>query len=138
MVYAKKPFSGPAAVLAYLARYTHRVAISNSRLIATGASGVTFKYKDYRVEGPERYKVMTLAPHEFIRRFLLHVLPKGFHRIRHYGFSPMAGARRISPGPARCSPSCPWRRPTVLKPLRTQSRKTPVSCRGHAPIAGGA
>ena len=71
--------------LAYLARYTHRVAISNSRLIAAGANGVTFKYKDYRVEGPERYKVMTLAPHEFIRRFLLHVLPKGFHRIRHYG-----------------------------------------------------
>ena len=85
MVYAKRPFSGPAAVLAYLARYTHRVAISNSRLIAAGANGVTFKYKDYRVEGPERYKVMTLAPHEFIRRFLLHVLPKGFHRIRHYG-----------------------------------------------------
>ena len=85
VVYAKKPFSGPAAVLTYLARYTHRVAISNSRLIAAGAKGVTFKYKDYRVEGPERYKVMTLAPHEFIRRFLLHVLPKGFHRIRHYG-----------------------------------------------------
>ena len=83
VVYAKKPFSGPAAVLAYLARYTHRVAISNSRLIAAGANGVTFKYKDYRVEGPERYKVMTLASHEFIRRFLLHVLPKGFHRIFH-------------------------------------------------------
>ena len=85
VVYAKKPFSGPEAVLTYLARYTHRVAISNSRLIAAGANGVTFKYKDYRVEGPERHKVMTLAPHEFIRRFLLHVLPKGFHRIRHYG-----------------------------------------------------
>ena len=85
VVYAKKPFSGPAAVLAYLARYTHRVAISNSRLIAAGADGVTFKYKDYRLDGPERYKVMTLSAHEFIRRFLLHVLPKGFHRIRHYG-----------------------------------------------------
>ena len=83
--YAKKPFAGPEAVLAYLARYTHRVAISNSRLIASGESGVTFKYKDYRVEGPERYKTMRLAPHEFIRRFLLHVLPSGFHRIRHYG-----------------------------------------------------
>ena len=81
--YAEISFSGPAAVLAYLARYTHRVAISNSRLIAAGANGVTFKYKDYRVEGPERYKVMTLASHEFIRRFLLHVLPKGFHRIFH-------------------------------------------------------
>ena len=71
--------------MAYLARYTHRVAISNSRLIAAGSTGITFKYKDYRVEGPERYKVMTLSAHEFIRRFLLHVLPKGFHRIRHYG-----------------------------------------------------
>ncbi len=85
VVYAKKPFSGPSAVLAYLARYTHRVAISNSRLIAAGTDGVTFKYKDYRSEGPERYKTMTLTPHEFIRRFLLHVLPRGFHRIRHYG-----------------------------------------------------
>jgi Putative transposase len=85
VVYAKKPFSGPEAVLAYLARYTHRVAISNSRLIAAGADGITFKYKDYRIEGPERYKTMTLHPHEFIRRFLLHVLPRGFHRIRHYG-----------------------------------------------------
>jgi hypothetical protein len=85
VVYAKKPFAGPEAVLAYLARYTHRVALSNSRLIAAGAQGVTFKFKDYRVEGPERYKTMTLSAHEFIRRFLLHVLPKGFHRIRHYG-----------------------------------------------------
>ncbi len=85
IVYAKKPFAGPGAVLSYLARYTHRVAISNSRLLAANADGVTFKYKDYRVEGPERYKTMTLAPHEFIRRFLLHVLPRGFHRIRHYG-----------------------------------------------------
>ena len=85
VVYAKKPFAGPGAVLSYLARYTHRVAISNSRLIAANADGVTFKYKDYRVEGPERYKTMTLDPHEFIRRFLLHVLPRGFHRIRHYG-----------------------------------------------------
>jgi hypothetical protein len=85
VVYAKKPFSGPEAVLAYLARYTHRVAISNSRLIAADESGITFKYKNYRIEGPERYKTMTLGAHEFIRRFLLHVLPRGFHRIRHYG-----------------------------------------------------
>ena len=84
-VYAKRPFAGPEAVLAYLARYTHRVAISNSRLIAADEKGVTFKYKDYRIEGPGRYKTMTLAPGEFIRRFMLHVLPKGFHRIRHYG-----------------------------------------------------
>ena len=84
-VHAKRPFAGPEQVLAYLARYTHRVAISSSRLVAADATGVTFKYKDYRIEGPGRYKTMTVAPGEFIRRFLLHVLPKGFHRIRHYG-----------------------------------------------------
>ena len=86
VVYAKEPFAGPKAVLAYLARYTHRVAISNSRLIRVGADSVTFKVKDYRVDGPGRYKTMTLKAHEFIRRFLMHVLPKGQHRIRHYGF----------------------------------------------------
>ena len=85
VVYAKAPFAGPEAVLAYLSRYTHRVAISNQRLIAYDETGVTFRYKDYRRDGPERQRVMTLAPHEFIRRFLLHVLPQGFHRIRHYG-----------------------------------------------------
>jgi hypothetical protein len=84
-VYAKPPFTVPEAVLAYLARYTHRVAISNSRLLALDECGVTFRYKDYRRNGRERFRTMTLAPDEFIRRFLLHVLPKGFHRIRHYG-----------------------------------------------------
>ena len=84
-VYAKRPFGGPEAVLAYLARYTHRVAISSRRLIAVNESSVTFKVKDYRVDGPGRYRTMTVHPHEFIRRFLIHVLPKGFHRIRHYG-----------------------------------------------------
>jgi hypothetical protein len=84
-VHAKRPFAGPEQVLAYLARYTHRVAISNKRLIKSDASGVTFTFKDYRVTGPDRYTTMTLAPGEFMRRFLLHVLPKGFHRIRHYG-----------------------------------------------------
>jgi Putative transposase/Transposase zinc-binding domain len=85
VIYAKKPFGGPQAVLAYLSRYTHRVAISNRRLMSTDEKGVTFKYKDYRIERPDRYKTMTLATDEFIRRFLIHVLPKGFHRIRHYG-----------------------------------------------------
>jgi hypothetical protein len=85
VVYSKRPFGGPEAVLAYLARYTHRVAISNRRLIAADAISVTFNWKDYRLEGPDRYKLMTLATHEFIRRFLIHVLPSGFHRIRHYG-----------------------------------------------------
>ncbi len=84
-VYAKRPFGGPQAVLAYLARYTHRVAISNRRLINVDADRVTFKVKDYRVDGPGRYTTLTLDPHEFIRRFLIHVLPKGLHRIRHYG-----------------------------------------------------
>jgi Putative transposase/Transposase zinc-binding domain len=84
-VYAKRPFAGPKAVLAYLSRYTHRVAISNRRLIAADAKAVTFRIKDYRIDGPGRYKTMTLHPHEFIRRFLIHVLPTGFHRIRHYG-----------------------------------------------------
>jgi Putative transposase len=85
VVYAKKPFGGPEQVLRYMARYTHRVAIANSRLVAIDHEGVSFKWKDYRVEGPARNRVMTLAADEFIRRFLIHVLPTGFHRIRHYG-----------------------------------------------------
>jgi hypothetical protein len=85
VVYSKRPFGGPEAVLAYLSRYTHRVAIANSRLIALDDAGVTFRWKDYRAKGRERAKVMTLAIDEFIRRFLIHVLPGGFHRIRHYG-----------------------------------------------------
>ena len=85
VVYAKRPFAGPEAVLAYLSRYTHRVAISNNRLITCDERGVTFKWKDYRAKRCDRYKTMTLATPEFIRRFLIHVLPGGFHRIRHYG-----------------------------------------------------
>ncbi len=85
VVYAKPPFGGPEAVLAYLARYTHRVAISNSRLIACEEGNVRFRYKDYPDKGRARYKTMTLDAHEFIRRFLMHVLPSGFHRIRRYG-----------------------------------------------------
>ena len=82
--YTKPPFAWPEAVLAYLARYTHRVAISNSRLVSLDQRGVTFRYKDYRRDGQARYGTMTLSADEFIRRFLLHVLPKGFHRIRHH------------------------------------------------------
>ena len=93
-VYAKRPFAGPEQVLAYLSRYTHRVAISNGRLISADATAVTFNYKDYRIEGPDRYKTMTLEPGEFIRRFLMHVLPKGFHRIRHYGLLANGAATR--------------------------------------------
>jgi len=93
VVYAKRPFAGPAAVLAYLSRYTHRVAISNRRLLALDKRGVTFRWKDYRATGKTRYKAMTLAADEFMRRFLLHVLPSGFHRIRHYGLLANGGRR---------------------------------------------
>jgi len=92
VVYAKRPFAGPAAVLAYLSRYTHRVAISNRRLVALNERGVTFRWKDYRAKGRTRNKTMTLGAGEFMRRFLLHVLPRGFHRIRHYGL--IANAER--------------------------------------------
>jgi hypothetical protein len=122
VAYAKPPFSGPEAVLAYLARYTHRVAISNHRLIAFDNTGVTFRYKDYRRDHAERRRIMTLGTDEFIRRFLLHVLPKGFHRIRHYGL--LASGRRkanvararellLAPEPAKIleSPPPPHPRP---------------------------
>src|SRR6202165_2704702 len=107
VVYAKRPFGGPQAVLSYLSRYTHRVAIANSRLIACDHSGVSFRWKDYRADGRERQKVMTLATGEFIRRFLIHVLPHGFHRIRHYGlFARGTRAHNIARArelPARCN-----------------------------------
>jgi hypothetical protein len=85
VVDCKAPFAGPEQVLRYLSRYTHRVAISNRRLVAATDDAIAFRWKDYRVDGPDRWKTMRLHPHQFIRRFLLHVLPKGFHRIRHYG-----------------------------------------------------
>src|SRR5258708_2589063 len=107
-VYSKRPFAGPEQVLSYLSRYTHRVAISNRRLLCADENGVTFNYKDYRIEGPARYKTMTLVTDEFIRRFLIHVLPKGFHRIRHYGLlangnrsENIAHARELLAAPAR-------------------------------------
>jgi putative transposase/transposase-like zinc-binding protein len=111
-LYSKPPFGGPEAVLAYLSRYTHRVAISNRRLIAFNNNGVTFSYKDYRADGRARYKVMTLGTHEFIRRFLMHVLPRGFHRIRHYGLfangnraANIARARELLAVPSRLKES---------------------------------
>lgn len=100
VVYAKPPFAGPQAVLAYLSRYTHRVVISNRRLIAFDDHGVTMRYKDYRKDGPERQQVMTIGTDEFIRRFLTHVLPRGFHRIRHYGLL-AASSRKASLALAR-------------------------------------
>ena len=100
VVYAKRPFAGPAAVLAYLSRYTHRVAISNSRLLSLGERGVTFRWKDYRAKGHTRHKTMTLGADEFMRRFLLHTLPGGLHRIRHYGLL-ANGNRKASLSTAR-------------------------------------
>jgi hypothetical protein len=122
VVYVKRPFSGPEAVLAYLSRYTHRVAISNHRLTALDETGVSFRYKDYRRDGADRQRTMTLSPDEFIRRFLLHVLPKGFHRIRHYGLLASVGRKAnvararellVAPAPAEVKETEP---PPDLRP----------------------
>jgi hypothetical protein len=135
VVYAKRPFGGPQAVLAYLSRYTHRVAISNRRLISADDAGVTFKWKDYKIEGPGRYKTMTLPTHEFIRRFLMHVLPKGVHRIRHYGLfangnraANIARARELLAAPAPSQPP----ETSQAAPL-DESRVLPRPC----PCCGG-
>ncbi len=117
VVYAKRPFAGPEAVLAYLARYTHRVAISNSRLVSLDDRGVTFRWKDYRQDGEARQKLMTLAPGEFIRRFLIHVLPAGFHRIRHYGlFANTARAANLAKARALLPPPPPSAAPSNEEP----------------------
>ena len=125
-IYAKEPFAGPKAVLAYLSRYTHRVAISNSRLIKADNDGVTFRVKNYRVDGDARYTTMTLAPGEFIRRVLLHVLPKGFHRIRHTGFlassakaENIAKARELLSVPRPEPPSADTTAQAATGPVRT-------------------
>jgi hypothetical protein len=129
VVYAKPPFAGPEAVLAYLSRYTHRVAISNWRLIAFDKAGVTFRYKDYRRHGADRQQVMTLAADEFIRRFLLHVLPRGFHRIRHYGL--LAGSNR------RASLAVARELLAVAAPADDDVAKEPVDARPPCPSCGG-
>jgi len=129
VVYAKPPFAGPEAVLAYLSRYTHRVAISNRRLISFDETGVTFRYKDYRRQGPDRQQVMRLGTHEFIRRFLLHVLPKGFHRIRHYGL--LAGAaRKTNLALARVLLA-------VAPPPHDDMPEEPIDVRPPCPCCGG-
>jgi hypothetical protein len=135
VVYAKRPFAGPQAVLAYLARYTHRVAISNSRLIALDEAGVTFNWKDYRIKGRDRLKTMTLNAAEFIRRFLLHVLPSGFHRIRHYGlFAGTVRARNIAR--ARQALAAPKVSPESAHTEADSQTETPSSAR-RCPCCGG-
>jgi len=139
VVYCKDPFGGPQEVLRYLARYTHRVAISNRRLIAADDKGVTFKWKDYRLEGPARYKVMTLATDEFIRRFLMHVLPAGFHRIRYYGLL-ASGKRAENIARARKLLTPPM---ILIDAIKTISRNTseqtaePQAERHPCPCCGG-
>jgi hypothetical protein len=133
-VYAKPPFAGPQAVLAYLARYTHRVAISNRRLVALDADSVTFRYKDYRRNGQERYRTMILVPGEFIRRFLLHVLPKGFHRIRHYGLLASA-ARRANIARARALLAAP--EPPTVRAATTSAAAASNDQRPPCPCCGG-
>ena len=129
IVHAKPPFAEPASVLAYLSRYTHRVAISNRRLLRFDQTGVTFRYKDYRRGGVDRQQVMTLAADEFIRRFLLHVLPRGFHRIRHYGL--LAGsARKASLALAR-------ELLNVVAPLEPSDSGEPDEFRPPCPCCGG-
>jgi len=135
-VYAKPPFTGPEAVLAYLARYTHRVAISNSRLVSLDDRGVRFRYKDYRRNGRARFRTMTLMPNEFIRRFLLHVLPKGFHRIRHYGLlaratckANIARARELIAAPLpSIDPSTQHAEPDLV--AATADHRPPCPCCG--------
>ena len=134
-VYAKRPFAGPQAVLAYLSRYTHRVAIANSRLIAANDDGITFKWKDYRFEGRDRHKTMTLAPDEFIRRFLLHVLPKGLHRIRHYGLLASA-ARQANIARARALLAAP-EPPTLPDPTTKAAATASTDHRPPCPSCGG-
>jgi hypothetical protein len=128
VVYAKRPFAGPDQVLSYLARYTHRVAIANSRLVAFDGARVSFKWKDYRREGQARYGLMTLDTHEFIRRFLLHVLPGGFHRIRHYGLFANGGrVENVAKAHALLADTAPTQSTASAEPL------TPTPC----PCCGG-
>ncbi|WP_420010831.1 IS91 family transposase [Tateyamaria sp.] len=132
VVYAKPPFGGPEAVLAYLSRYTHRVAISNSRLVNADANTVAFRWKDYRIKRDDRMKIMRLATPEFIRRFLTHVLPDGFHRIRHYGL--LASAQRkanIAKARALIGASAPEQEPLP------NDDPAPLTLREPCPCCGG-
>ena len=132
VVYAKPPFGGPEAVLAYLSRYTHRVAISNSRLVSADAATVAFRWKDYRIKRGDRQRVMRLATGEFIRRFLLHVLPDGFHRIRHYGLLASAGRKaNITKVRAMLGTASP----TV--PPKAEVEPVPLTLREPCPCCGG-
>ncbi len=135
-LYLKPPFGGPEAVLTYLSRYTHRVVIANTRLIAFNDNGVAFRYKDYRADGRARYKTMTLATHEFIRRFLIHVLPHGFHRIRHYGLF-ANGNRAANIARARELLAAPDRPKQPEMPEATAAADQPPMLPRPCPCCGG-
>ncbi len=132
VVYAKPPFGGPEAVLAYLSRYTHRVAISNHRLVSADADTIAFRWKDYRIKSGDRQKVMRLATPEFIRRFLMHVLPDGFHRIRHYGLLASA-TRKANIARIRDLLGQP---PTELE-AQQETETSPLTLREPCPCCGG-
>jgi len=132
VVYSKPPFGGPEQVLAYLSRYTHRVAISNSRLVSADANTVTFKWKDYRVKSGDRQKTMQLTSDEFIRRFLIHVLPDGFHRIRHYGLL-ASSKRKVNIAKIRSLLSVQ----TPLHEDQANVEVTPLTLREPCPDCGG-
>ncbi|SIS70514.1 Putative transposase [Paracoccus saliphilus] len=132
VVYAKPPFGGPEAVLAYLSRYTHRVAISNTRLVSADADTVAFRWKDYRIKSGDRQKVMRLATPEFIRRFLIHVLPNGFHRIRHYGLL-ASSIRKASITKIRAL-LCVQQ---IEPPATPEPEITPLTLREPCPCCGG-
>ncbi len=135
VVYAKPPFGGPEAVLAYLSRYTHRVAISNARLVSADAETVAFRWKDYRIKRGDRMKIMRLATPEFIRRFLMHVLPDGFHRIRHYGLLASA-QRKANIAKARVMLGTP--RSEQAGELASEAETIPLTLREPCPCCGGA
>lgn len=133
VVYAKPPFGGPDAVLAYLSRYTHRVAISNTRLVSADAETVAFRWNDYRIKSGDRQKVMRLTPPEFIRRFLIHVLPDGFHRIRHYGLLANA-TRKANIAEIRTLLGAP--RPEH-EAVQQETETAPLTLREPCPCCGG-
>ena len=134
VVYAKPPFGGPEAVLAYLSRYTHRVAISNHRLVSADAGTVAFRWKDYRIKNGDRQKTMQLATGEFIRRFLIHVLPDGFHRIRHYGI--LASATRKA-NIAKIRAMLCVQRAEQTAAQRPEAEIIPLTLREPCPRCGG-
>jgi Putative transposase/Transposase zinc-binding domain len=144
VVDSRPPVAGPEQVLRYLSRYTHRAAISNRRLVAADDDSVSFRWKDYRIDGPDRWKTMKLEPFEFIRRFLMHVLPKGFHRVRHYGLfagtrraANMARARELlnvpAPKPKPANPDAPCRHPAPCPCCRGPMRVIETFRRGETP-----